>query len=221
MVHKIYDWLHKKMSPPEEREEYSAGFWQNKIRQGALSLCRDIGDGRLLEVGCGEGLFIKQIIKQNPSLQIWGVDNSAKRLQDTQGRFNGEFAKKVHLTLQDATNLNFADEYFDAVVCINVLFNLGSLETIKKALIQLKRVCKKSGKIIFDFRNALNPFLVIKYKLARYYDDTLTDLNFQCVTPKQINAMLKELNLKVLKKVYISPMFFKELSPIILIKAQN
>jgi hypothetical protein len=57
--------------------------------------------------------------------------------------------------------------------------------------------------MIFDFRNSLNPLLFIKYRLARYYDDTLKSLSLKTYSPEEIGSVLKELGMTAVKKRFI------------------
>jgi len=220
MLNKIYRCMHRLASNPREKGEYSGGYFQHRIRQEVLSMCR-VSKGRVIEVGCGEGLFLSQLAKQKPELQIWGIDNNKERLVFARERLESANIRNVNLSMQDLEHFAFHDEYFDGVICINVLFNLDSINSITEALISMKRICKKSGRIIFDFRNSLNPLLSVKYGFARYYDETVRNLPLRCYHLKQIESILKDLNLRLLDKAFIGSVYFKRIAPIIIIEAQK
>ena len=69
MIPKVYYWLHKKFSKPDERGEYSAGVWQDAVREKVFELCT-FSSGKLLEVGCGEGLFLLKF-SQTANIQLF------------------------------------------------------------------------------------------------------------------------------------------------------
>ncbi len=170
----------------------------------------------MLEVGCGEGLFLTELAEINPALEIWGIDNSAARLNAAQGRIRSKNLRTINLFLQDASRLSFGDEYFDVVVGINLICNLHPNSLID-VLKQMSRVCKKNGFIIFDFRNALNLLLKLKYMLAPFYDATVKNLPLVSYIPKKIETILKDLNLEVVEKKYIGfPLV--TLAPVIILK---
>lgn len=175
MIKQAYYWLHKKISKPEERGEYSAGHWQNLIRENFLAKSKD-RQGSLLEVGCGEGLFLSALYNKNSSLRIVGVDIWQKIIDRAQARFDELGIKSVLLKRGDGKSLPFSDEEFDTVVCMNVLFNLPNEDVCRQVIQENLRVCKKDGRIIFDIRNKANPILWIKYKLAPFYDETVKEL---------------------------------------------
>ncbi len=195
MLERIYYRLHKMASRPEEKGEYSSGYWQDIIRQRAIEMCKK-HEGRLLEVGCGEGLFLARMITADPDLEVWGVDEWDEILTKARMRI-GQIKPGVELLKADASDLPFKDAFFDTVVCINVFFNMESIEKVSHALKDMARVCKAGGRIIFDFRNSLNPLLAVKYGLARYYDPTVKDLPLNTYNPEDIKAILGGVNLDI------------------------
>ena len=196
MLNRIYYFLHRQASKAKERGEYSAGYWHSLVRKKVLSLCAE-KKGNVLEVCCGEGLFLLSLAERHSDLAIWGVDYDAVRVKMAKDRMQVRALGNVKLSYQDATALNFPDGYFDAVVCINTFFNLASLDEVKKVLLQMKRVCKESGSLIFDFRNSLNLPLKLKYRCAFSYDATVRNLPLRAYSPEEIISLLKELNLSI------------------------
>lgn len=219
-LERSYCWIHERLSSPKERGEYSGGYWQRMVREEALRLCGGLKEGRVVEIGCGEGLFLSELAAQNPALEIWGIDNNGARLEAAKARCAAGKFKNVNLMLLDAKKLPFQDGSFDAAVSVNVFFNMESSDAVRDALREMKRVCKKSGSIIFDFRNSMNPLLALKYKLARYYDSTVKDLPLKTYDPREIEEILDGLGLKAAGKRFIGfPV--RKLAPVIVIEAKN
>jgi len=215
-IEKLYYRFHQALSRPEERGEYSSGYWQDLIRQGARDMC-GAQEGRLLEVGCGEGLLLAQLIKAFPGLEVWGVDGWQEILSRARKRLDG-IRSGVSLQKADAADLPFEDGFFDAVVCVNVFFNMESIRKVSSTLNEIARVCKRGGRIVFDIRNSQNPVLNMKYKLARYYDATVKDLPLNTYNPADIRALLDNAGFEVVRE---RPMFirYKPLAPIIMFEA--
>ncbi len=216
MIAEVYYKLHRFFSKKEERGEYSAGLWQDKIRVATLKSISG-SNGKLLEVGCGEGLFLAQICEAIPGISLWGVDSSAERISQAQERLAG---KNAHLSVEDATGLSFDDGFFDVAVCVNVFFNMPSIEAVKKTLAQMKKVVRNDGRLVFDFRNSQNPLLALKYRLAPFYDRTVKNLPLRTYSLDQVTEMLKELGLKIVSKDYFEAPY-KRWAPIILIEAKK
>jgi ubiquinone/menaquinone biosynthesis C-methylase UbiE len=214
----LYRGFHRMCSRPSERGEYSSGLWPDEVRSIALEWCRDV-QGKALEIGCGEGLFVSQLIQQNLELDVWGVDNDSCRLEQA-GEKAAAMGQRICLAKEDACNISFASGYFDAVICINVLFNLDSFLTVTKVLAEMQRVCKPGGRIIFDFRNSRNPALKVKYGLARYYDATVQKIHLKTYSPGQINHALKQLGLTVTRSRFLG-FFIPGYAPVIVIEAKK
>ncbi len=219
MFTKIYYWFHSLTSDSKERGEYSSGHWQAMIRRQALNSSKGI-EGNVLEVGCGEGLFLVRLAREKPKLNIYGIDNNISRLSEAESKIKKNEINNVNLSCQQAEKMSFSDEYFDAVFCINVFFNMNSLEDVKKALREVSRVLKPSGKFIFDFRNKRNLLLKIKYSLAKFYDPTVKNLALKTYTIEEINEALMQAKFKSNKLI---PLGFPKnnLAPIFVVSAQK
>ena len=221
MIKKVYLWFHRRVTKVEEKGQPSAGVWHNKIREETMRICEDY-KGRFLEVGCGEGLFIAQLAAFNSQLEITGVDNNIEKLSDAEEKCEAEQCKNVRIVHADATKLPFESEYFCNIVCINVLLNLESMNLANNILAEISRVCKKGGRLIFDFRNSLNLLLRLKYKLAPYYDITVKEQKLPLNTYglKQIERLLDELGLKIINRIYLG-FPYNKFAPIVIIEAEK
>ena len=107
-----------------------------------LEVIEDFPNPTILEVGMGQGNFLKKISRQRADAQLYGIDISraaiaAVREEDS---FKGEF------TIGDAQKLPFPTEFFDVVVIMDVLEHLNDPQ---KAILEAKRVLKPGG--IFHF----------------------------------------------------------------------
>jgi len=217
MIKKLYRWLYRVTSRPDERGEYSGGRWEGAVRENTLELCEGIR-GKALEIGCGAGLFAIKLAVQEPALEVWAVDNNEARVRDVEVKAAGEGLKNIHLAVQDAAMLPYASGFFDTVICINLFLNVN-IDLAAALLKEMKRVCGKSGRLIFEFRNSRDIFFVLKYKLARYYDDT-APYPLYTYDPVLVESILKDLGLSVVEKKFIgSP--FKRFAPIIIIEARK
>jgi len=209
----------KLVSHPEERDEYSRGYFHYKIRSAALGLLSD-KNGRVIEVGCGEGIFINKLAKSNENFSIVGLDGWHEIIKRAQKRMQVNNILNVSLINADALRLPFKNGSFDNVVCINVIINLPSEEIFLSSLGEISRVCKKGGAFIFEIRNSLNPFLYFKYKFAKYYDPTVINLPLKTYKLKKVIAFLEKNNFKLEKRINIG---FPDnnLSPVILLEARK
>lgn len=118
------------------------------IRLRLISKILEVQDKNLkiLDAGCGYG-FITKMLAQKGFL-VTGVDNDVNRLKVARKLFQNHEIKFLKAGL---SNLPFKDRSFDLVVCLEVLEHI---KDDTKALKELKRITKSSGKIIVSFPEA-------------------------------------------------------------------
>lgn len=137
------------------------GPLSERVRNQAIACCQGL-HGRLLDVGCGNGLLFEALLSSS-SLHGVGVDRSLELLTDATRRLNGRIACVNGLLHR----LPFQDGAFEVVTCLNTLLNLPSIHAVTTALREMMRVCGRSGRLIFDIRNAGNPYIRAKYWWSR------------------------------------------------------
>ena len=97
----------------------------------------------LLDVGCGNGIiacFLKEKVNQ-----IHGVDNSRQNLKEAKKR--GLKVKNIDL---DEEDLPYEDNFFDYVICLDVIEHIKEpIDLLKK----IYRVLKRSGRLILSAPN--------------------------------------------------------------------
>jgi 2-polyprenyl-6-hydroxyphenyl methylase/3-demethylubiquinone-9 3-methyltransferase len=152
-------------------------------------------EGRLLEVGCGEGFLLEQMALRQPHRELWGIDVDAGRIAQASRRLAAY--GQAHCARGSGAQLPYADSSFEAVVCVNVFFNLASPADVAAVLREIERVCKPGGRIIFDFRNAANPLLRLKYAWAVFYDPTVKTLPLKPYTAQQMRGIAQAAGLEI------------------------
>jgi ubiquinone/menaquinone biosynthesis C-methylase UbiE len=217
MIKKFYSWLYRVTSRPDEKGERFGGRLQGAVRMGALELCRGVR-GKALEIGFGSGLFVLKLAAQESGLEVWGVDNNGTLLDQVLRKAADKELSNLRLAVEDAKHLSFGDGTFDAVLGINLFLNLDATAT-KALLLEMKRVCKSSGKIIFDYRSSRNLLFVLKYKLVRFYDPT-APYPLYTQSPEQIEKLLKEVGLSISRSVFLG-FPIKYCAPIVLVEAKK
>jgi len=95
---------------------------------------------KILDAGCGEGRNLKYFV--NTGYEIYGVDSNQmaiKMLQMTYPQLKDNFKETL------IGNLEFDDEYFDAVICSAVLHFATDKEHFLNMMDSLVRVLKPTG----------------------------------------------------------------------------
>lgn len=102
---------------------------------------------RVLDVGCGKGFLVKDLMKVCPGLEAFGIDVSEYAVT------NGEPEVAGRLRVGNATQLPFPDNSFQAVVSINTIHNLERAGCIQ-ALKEIQRLAPGRGFVQVDaYRN--------------------------------------------------------------------
>jgi ubiquinone/menaquinone biosynthesis C-methylase UbiE len=150
---------------PNEAGEYSSGHLPQLVRKNALASMPAI-EGRILDLGCGEGLLLKNLVVSHSESEVYGLDPWGEILGRAKKRLGGE----VILLKGDSFHLPFKDRTLNVVFCLNLFNNLDEKEDVILTMREVYRVLAPKGYLIFDFRNTLNPFIYFGYKLAFIHD---------------------------------------------------
>ena len=102
-------------------------------------------NGNVLDVGCGQGSLIKEIISCFPYVSVFGCDISFELC-----RISAKKNPEAIIIQSDAENLSFADGYFDFVFMTEVLEHLLNPA---KALQEVSRVLEASGNFLLTVPN--------------------------------------------------------------------
>jgi len=124
--------------------------WARRVRMLTNSLKSGMN---VLEIGCGTGFFTKEIVK-NP-VQVIAIDISPELIEIARQNI---INSNVEFIIENAYNMIFDDQTFDAVIGCSVLHHLD----IDPALKEIYRVLKPGGYIAFTEPNMLNPQIALQ-----------------------------------------------------------
>ena len=138
-----------KISTPEyyDRLEALEGAhpWTEAMRQTAFALLERFGSdapsARLLDAGCGTGLFLKQAESRPPGGMAMGCDASMDGLRRARRR------GAVCLAAATVCELPFRGECLDTVTCFDVLQHLRSTQA-RATIDEFHRVLKNEGVLL-------------------------------------------------------------------------
>src|SRR5262249_44386962 len=92
---------------------------------------------KVLDVGCGKGFLLHDLMQAVPGLQVYGLDISQYAIDHAKEEV------RPFLKQGTAAELPYADGYFDLIISINTLHNLHCYE-LDRALREIERVGKKN-----------------------------------------------------------------------------
>jgi ubiquinone/menaquinone biosynthesis C-methylase UbiE len=90
---------------------------------------------RVLDVGCGKGFLVKDLMLECPGLEAFGLDISRYALMNCEKEVIGR------LHLGDAVSLPFPDGSFDCVISLNTIHNLAR----EQAVLAMREIQRLSG----------------------------------------------------------------------------
>jgi ubiquinone/menaquinone biosynthesis C-methylase UbiE len=96
---------------------------------------------RVLDVGCGTGVFAATMRSALPQASIWGIDLVRGMLEKGTGRWN-EHAGHVLPIQGDSERLPFAASEFDVITCSNSFHHYPHQE---RAVAEMRRVLRPEG----------------------------------------------------------------------------
>src|SRR5467141_2187026 len=100
------------------------------------------GAKKVLDLGCGAGRH--SILLGKTGLQVVALDVSETALKTLEGRLKSASIDNITLVKHEMRELPFVDNYFDGVVCTNVLHH-GRLLEIKRAIREVHRVMRRGS----------------------------------------------------------------------------
>ena len=127
---------------------------------------------QVLEIGCGTGIFTKEIAKHK--VNLIAIDISPELLDDA--RINVP-SNNVQFQIENAYELSFADNSFDSIIASSVLHHLE----IENAIKEFYRVLKPGGTAIFSEPNMMNPQIAIQKNvpfIKRWLEDSPDETAF-------------------------------------------
>ena len=114
------------------------------LRKVVEETCPLGGDNKVLDVGCGKGRYLKNLLSDRPDMQFFGVDISRSVIAEkTEG--------KIHWGEGSLTNIPFPDDSFAVTYACESLEHAVDIES---AIREMVRVTKPGGRVVIIDKNA-------------------------------------------------------------------
>jgi ubiquinone/menaquinone biosynthesis C-methylase UbiE len=105
---------------------------------------------RVLDVACGTGLLLKQLLSQVPDMEIYGLDASADMLAQARAALQDQSSVHLeHMRIEKGMGLNlpYAEDYFDLITCTNALHDMPEAVTL---LAGLGKLLTPDGQLVVE-----------------------------------------------------------------------
>ncbi len=105
---------------------------------------------RVLDVACGTGLLLKQLLAQVPDIEAYGLDMSADMLAQAQAALKDQshvHLERMQIERDTVLNLPHALEHFDLITCTNALHDMPEAVAL---LARLGKLLAPGGQLIVE-----------------------------------------------------------------------
>jgi ubiquinone/menaquinone biosynthesis C-methylase UbiE len=131
---------------------------------------------RILEIGMGNGFFVKEILAVDPSVRYTGCDFS-ETMVEAANRLNAPFVQsgQARFFLAGADRLPFNENAFNKIFTVNTVY---FWEEPKKIFAELSRVLESGGQLLISIRPkaVMEQLPMVKYGFRTFTADTLPAL---------------------------------------------
>jgi len=154
--------------------DFWASFTERKAVKKVIKLA-DVKNGNtILDVACGTGVMLKNIVKQNPEGKNIGIDISPDMIAKARKKLAKQNQNNLMLEEGNALNLNFKDNSFDILIN-NYMVDLMPIESFNKIASEFYRVLKPKGIIVMStFSFGTKKIHRFWYWIAKQFPNLLT-----------------------------------------------
>lgn len=114
---------------------------------------------RVLDIGCGKGYLLYELKQLCPELEVYGIDISEYAVRWAKNEV------KQNISVCDATDIPWKNNYFDLVLSLGTLHNLPIYD-LEKAIYEINRVGRNSYITMESYRNEQEKFNLMCWVLT-------------------------------------------------------
>ena len=174
-------------------DAYNAEYYSERTRKSKKHMMKYLkflrkrsSSLKMLDVGCGEGHYVRDAIEEG--IDAYGIDVSSYALE------NALAEVKDRITFGSITKIPFGDEEFDLMTAFDVIEHIHPKDTLN-AIAEIRRVLKPDGIVIITTPSS---------NFGAWVSD-LTHINVR--PPKFWKLILEEHDFKV--RMFYVPSFLK------------
>lgn len=164
--------------------ETPLGSLSDRLEKELVFSLLDVRDReKVLDVGCGTGNYTIELAKRGAD--VIGIDSSEEML--AWARIKAQKANiETSFHAADAMNLPFPDSTFDMVISNGLLCFLQEPE---KALIEMRRVLKPSGRMVVSVLNRWSPWALFR-RVKGFFKDTIYN-QAHFISPSELEGLIR------------------------------
>jgi ubiquinone/menaquinone biosynthesis C-methylase UbiE len=159
----------------------------------------------ILEIGMGNGFFVKDIVSSARNVRYTGCDFSETMIKEATG-LNNSLSSSVRFFLSDAGHLPFDDLSFDKIFTVNTVY---FWEDAKKVLKEISRLLKPDGIFVVTLRpkHVMDQLPVVKHGFVTFTKDEIVQLlqenNFETIYEAESGDTEIKLDDRAIKNAFL------------------
>lgn len=190
--------LHERVPPDwyfdSMKKNLGQNIWHNTRFQEVGREIEITKNGKILDIGCADGVFTNVVLKKSGAQKVIGIDVLKKSVDWAKLHWQGN--KKLEFRMGNAHSLKFPNNSFDAVFALEVM------EHVPKPLVvlrQIKRVLKKGGYAVMLVPTDNKLFSVIWFFWTKFWRGKIwDDCHIQSFSAKnKLSALSKRVGFEI------------------------
>jgi len=198
--------LAKHLRQPDGEIGREIGVQMNKSNKhiclNSYKILNPQNENHVLEIGMGNGFFVKDLLSMSDNLKYTGVDFSSTMVKEAY-LLNKKLIDEERVFLEEASieNLPFNDNSFDCISTTNTLYFWPQpINNIQELL----RVLKPNGKLLIAYRskNCMDQLELAKHGFEKYENQDVENLLRNAGLKNVLTQTIKEPELEFDGKVF-------------------
>ena len=182
------DWYHRSI-----KENIIQRFVHNQRFKEVGKLIEPTG-GKILDIGCADGVFTEIICRQSKADKVIGIDVRQSSLNWAKKHWKKY--SRIKFQKGDAHNLKFKNGTFDAVFAIEILEHVFEP---RKVLSEVKRVMKKGGYAIFLVPTESLLFRLVWFFWTKYRGKIWKDTHVHAYSGNYLVKLVRDMGFKIVE----------------------
>jgi len=157
-----------------------------------VQILNPVKNSSFLDVGCGSGILIKNLLALNSNIKLYGLDITPKMVEVAKRKFIND--PDVEITLGSAIKMPYKDNSFDYVTCASSFHHHPDpLQSAK----EMVRVLKPGGKLLILDMCIEGLLRKILFKVENVYHN---EGKVYRLTNKEMHDLYEKVGLKDIKQ---------------------
>ena len=141
-----------------------------------IDIVNPSANDRILEIGMGNGWFVREILLRHPTIHYTGFDYSPTMVQEAE-RINAEWVEqeRAQFVLGDVSSIPFPDKSFSKIFTVNTIYFWKDTPFVLK---EFRRMLKPGGSVIISIRpkRQMKNYPFTKYGFTMYSKSELKEM---------------------------------------------